>query len=74
MVNITVIRPFLLNLDGEKRAFPVGAHAVEDGVASHWYVQAHIAPLTAFPAPPQPAGADPEEGADDAKQAKQRGK
>lgn len=74
MVTITVIRPFLLNLGGEKRVFPVGVHSVEEEVASHWYVQAHTAPLNASPESDQPEKAEPQEDADEAKQAKQRGK
>lgn len=48
MKTIHVHKPFkLVRANHEDQVFGVGAHEVDDDIASHWFVQAH----TAAPAP-----------------------
>ncbi|TJZ75586.1 STY1053 family phage-associated protein [Chitiniphilus eburneus] len=43
MKTINVIKAFTLTqANGEKAAFEVGEHDVDDALAEHWYVKAHI--------------------------------
>ena len=45
MVTIKVAKPFTLSPDeGEPQVFGVGSYEVEQEVADHWYVKAHLAP------------------------------
>lgn len=40
---IHVVKPFVLTVaEDQKREFPAGHHTVEDDIADHWYVQAHV--------------------------------
>ncbi|GAA5786133.1 STY1053 family phage-associated protein [Chitiniphilus shinanonensis] len=43
MKTINVVTAFTLTKgDGEKISFEVGEHDVDDALAEHWYVKAHI--------------------------------
>jgi hypothetical protein len=59
MPTITVVRPFMLQLDPkegglpEKKFFAVGVHDVTDEVAGHWYTLLH---LEGYKEPPKGPG------------------
>ena len=44
MKKIYVLSPFNFNDGKEQKHFPVGFHDVDDDVADHWFVKAHISP------------------------------
>ena len=44
MKKIYVLAPFNFNNGSEQKHFAVGFHDVDDEVADHWFVKAHISP------------------------------
>lgn len=40
-VQISVKKPFKLNVEGVHTDFPIGLQVVDQAVADHWYTQAH---------------------------------
>ena len=44
MKKIYVLAPFNFNNGSEQKHFAVGFHEVDDDVADHWFVKAHISP------------------------------
>lgn len=44
MKKIYVLAPFNFNNGREQKHFAVGFHDVDDDVADHWFVKAHISP------------------------------
>ncbi|MBS6740813.1 MAG: hypothetical protein KH310_22415 [Enterobacteriaceae bacterium] len=44
MKKIYVLAPFNFNDGKEQKHFAVGFHDVDDDVADHWFVKAHISP------------------------------
>lgn len=44
MKKIYVLAPFNFNNGSEQKHFAVGFHDVDDDVADHWFVKAHISP------------------------------
>lgn len=44
MKKIYVLAPFNFNNGSEQKHFAVGFHEVDNDVADHWFVKAHISP------------------------------